>query len=557
MEGALSRMVTCPILFALSLCAAAADPVWTALEAELGRTRRMRLEGYPEPYFVAFALEDVDNAELIARDGEIVRSLRDRQRPLYIEVRVGDYAFDNTAGSSDPSDLFDQLYSAPRFAPLGDEPVALRRALWALADEQYKGATSTFLKKKGARAYHLDPSDKDGSFSREKAVKDDVATPPLVWEQPAVGALAKKLAGLLGQERALVDHQVHMTAQRRQRWLATSEGTRLRHGRTIYSLQMTAHARTKDGMTVEHQRAFYAASPERLPASERLEQEARGLASDLKALLAAKTIDPYTGPALLAPEATGVLFHEALGHRLEGERQKDQSEGQTFKGQVGQRVLPAFISVADDPTMVSFEASDLNGHYRYDEEGVPAQRVMLADKGILKSFLLSRTPIEGFAKSNGHGRAEVGQKPRARMASTVVIAHETVPYAKLKQMLMDEAKRQKKPYGLLLRDVSGGQTSTESGGYQAFKGAPRMVFTVDVETGAETLVRGVEIVGTPLSALSRIVAASDERKVFNGYCGAESGYVPVSTLAPAILLSEIELQRTNKERQRPPILDKP
>jgi predicted Zn-dependent protease len=200
---------------------------------------------------------------------------------------------------------------------------------------------------------------------------------------------------------------------------------------------------------------------------------------------------------------------------------------------------------------------DLNGFYEFDEEGIPAERVSLVEKGLLKGFLLSRTPVEGFARSNGHGRAEMGQKPQARMGTTIVNARGGVSEAELKRLLIAEAKKQGKPYGLILRDVAGGQTSTETGGYQAFKGAPRMVYTVDVKTGEERLVRGVEIVGTPLSALSRILAAGTDPRVFNGYCGAESGYVPVSTIAPALLLSEIELQRSSKERQRAPLLPRP
>src|SRR5262249_53922603 len=162
--------------------------------------------------------------------------------------------------------------------------------------------------------------------------------------------------------------------------------------------------------------------------------------------------------------------------------------------------------VYDDPTLEGFQGNDLNGFYRFDDEGVPAERVALVEGGVLKNFLLSRTPVEGFARSNGHGRTEGPNKPQARMATTIVSARKTVSYEKLKAMLIAEARKQHKPYGLILRDVAGGQTSTESEGYQAFKGSPRMVYLVDAKTGKETLARGVELVGTPLSALARIIA---------------------------------------------------
>jgi hypothetical protein len=127
----------------------------------------------------------------------------------------------------------------------------------------------------------------------------------------------------------------------------------------------------------------------------------------------------------------------------------------------------------------------------------------------------------------------------------------------LKRLLIAEAKRQGKPYGLIIQDITGGNTNTLSYGYQAFKGTPRLAYRVDVLTGKQELVRGIELVGTPLTSINKLVATSDEARVFNGYCGAESGYVPVSTVAPAALISEIELQRVARANERSPILPAP
>jgi predicted Zn-dependent protease len=199
----------------------------------------------------------------------------------------------------------------------------------------------------------------------------------------------------------------------------------------------------------------------------------------------------------------------------------------------------------------------LNGYYRFDDQGVPGQRAMLVEKGVLKSFLLSRAPVSGSVHSNGHGRSAPGREPVARMSNLIVQSSKTLPADKLKEALIAEAKRQEKPFGLLIRDVTGGNTDTSGYAYQAFKGQPRLVYKVDAKTGAETLVRGVEIVGTPLLSINKIIATGDDPRVFNGYCGAESGFVPVSTVAPTVLVSEIELQRTRKDSGRPPVLPSP
>jgi TldD protein len=268
-------------------------------------------------------------------------------------------------------------------------------------------------------------------------------------------------------------------------------------------------------------------------------------------------MDPFNGPAILLSEAAGVFFHEALGHRLEGERQNDNKEGATFKGQIGKPILPSFLSVVDDPSLARVGSSSLNGSYRYDDEGVSARPVTLVDHGVLRNYLKSRTPVKGAPDSNGHGRAEGTLDPIGRMGNTVVRSDRRVPYPKLKEMLLAEIRRQKKAFGLIIADISGGQTNTTTYDFQAFKGMPRIVFRVDAQTGKEELVRGVEFVGTPIGSLNRIVAASDSVGVFNGFCGAESGYVPVSTVAPALLISEIELQRTRRAMERAPILSAP
>ncbi|MFW6058233.1 MAG: metallopeptidase TldD-related protein, partial [Persicimonas sp.] len=170
-----------------------------------------------------------------------------------------------------------------------------------------------------------------------------------------------------------------------------------------------------------------------------------------------------------------------------------------------------------------------------------------------------RTPIEDSTESNGHGRAQGVNKPMARMGNLIVSADSkrSFPYEELKEKLLAEVKRQDKPFGLIIRDISGGSTNTSGYGYQAFKGGARMVYKVDPDTGEETLVRGVELVGTPLTAINKIVAASKETDVFNGYCGAESGYVPVSAIAPSLLTTEVELQRTQQSKERPPLLTAP
>jgi predicted Zn-dependent protease len=218
--------------------------------------------------------------------------------------------------------------------------------------------------------------------------------------------------------------------------------------------------------------------------------------------------------------------------------------------------MPKFISVFDDPTIARLNDIELNGSYLFDDEGVPAQRANLVDQGILRNFLMSRSPTRGFTRSNGHGRREIGESVVARQGNLVVQPSEQVPVAELKQKLLAEIVRQKKPYGLRFHDISGGYTNTEREGPQTFKVLPLVVYRVYPD-GREELVRGVDIEGTPLTVLSKILAAGDDFEVFNGTCGAESGWVPVAAASPSLLVEQIEVARREKGQTPPPILPAP
>jgi len=532
-----------------------------AMSAELVRSmERLRLPGYEAPYFASYQLREIRAASVAGRHGAVTEDRTRLDRRLSADVRVGSYELDSSGGDEGhPFVLGDGPgWSAPREAPLDDDPVALRNAFWLLTDERYKEALSAWFKKRGKGVYRADGEEpRAPSFSREPPQRHVDAPIPFSFDRERWRREVRDVTASLRAEPALLDASMKVDAEKQVRWFTSSEGSRLVTESALYAVHVSATARAADGQLLENGRDWYGSSEAELPGPDVIRAEARRMAAELVALRDAPSLDPYDGPAILAPEAAGVLFHEAVGHRLEGDRQDDDREGRTFKGQVGKPVLPPFLTVVDDPTLRSAAGTPLNGWYRFDDQGVPAQRAVLVRDGTLEGFILSRKPVKPFTRSNGHARSQGGPAPVARMANLVVTASRTVPMVELKRMLLAEARRQGKPYGLVVRDAAGGNTSTAGLGYQAFKGTPRLVYRVDVETGREELVRGVEIVGTPLAAVNRIVAAGDEVRVFNGYCGAESGYVPVSTVAPAVLVAGIEMQRSTRPGERAPLLPSP
>ncbi len=541
-----------------------ADPraaLLDAMAAELSRSmERLRLPGYDPPYFVAYQVREVQSFLVAGRHGAVTEDRARRDRRLHADVRVGTHALDSSGGDDGPS-LFStdgHAWLAPRDAPVDDDPVALRNALWLLTDERYKEALASWFKKRGKGVYRAEGEEaRAPSLSREPPQRHVDPPRALAFDRERWRGEVRRVTTLLRDTPEILDASMKVDAERQVRWFANSEGTALVTESVLFGVHLQAFTRAPDGQLLESGRDWYARSESDLPGPEELRAEAGRLAAELLALRQAPVIDPYTGPAILSPEATGVLFHEAVGHRLEGDRQEDDREGRTFQGQVGKPVLPSFLSVVDDPTLERAAGSTLNGHYRFDDQGVPAQRVVLVRNGTLEGFLLSRKPVTPFARSNGHARSQSSQAPVARMANLVVTSGRQVPMAELKELLLAEARRQGRPWALVVRDAVGGNTNTASFGYQALKWTPRLLYRVDARTGQEELVRGVDLVGTPLAAVNKVLATGDEVRVFNGFCGAESGYVPVSTVAPAALVGEVELQRSTRPGERGPVLPSP
>ncbi|WNG25340.1 TldD/PmbA family protein [Cystobacter fuscus] len=532
-----------------------------AMEEELQRNQRqLKLQNHEPPYFISYQLKDTEQTSLVARYGSLFQDNTARYRRMYVDTRVGSYEFDN----SGPEEYTyfvgggrGTSYIVNKEGPLDDSSLALRTALWLATDEKYKASLSQLLKKKGENVYTVEDPKQPPSFTKEKPVRSIQPPVAFPFDHARWARVARELSARFKEHPEIFDSEVRVTADKVGRYFVSSEGSRILSEEVMYGVHVTAVTRADDGQLLDDSRNYYAPTEAGLPDEKTLEAAATRIVEELKALRKAPVIDPYTGPAILAAEAAGVLFHEAVGHRLEGDRQDGEGEGKTFRGQVGRQVLPTFLSIVDDPTVRALKGEPLNGFYEYDEEGVKGQRTVLVEKGVLRNYLLSRRPVEGFLQSNGHGRSQGTAKPVARMANLIVDSTKQLDDGELKKQLIAEAKRQGKPYGLIIRDITGGNTNTSSYGYQAFKGVPRMVFRVDVKTGEETLVRGVEIVGTPLSAVNRIMATGRKQGVFNGFCGAESGNVPVSTVAPAMLLQEIELQRAEEGKDRPPLLPSP
>jgi predicted Zn-dependent protease len=532
-----------------------ASPVLDAMKTELARSQdKLKAQPVP-PYFISYEIAEEHNIFVSGAFGKVTSSNEGRHRVLDTQVRVGDYALDNTHEiRGDMNAMFNNGGSAA--IPLDNDADAIRAVIWYQTDQHYKRAIEQFTKVKTNVKVKVAQEDASADFSREapehySEAITDIQLNRQVWEDKI-----RKYSAPFAAYTNIYQAQAFLQAGNETRWYVNSEGSVIQTSQPAIHLFIYANTKASDGMELPRYESYFGFSEKDLPDDATVLKAVDKMIHDMEALRVAPVVDPYTGPAILSGRASGVFFHEIFGHRVEGARQKNSDDAQTFKKKIGEQVLAKDFSVYFDPTLRRLGNTELAGFYTYDNEGVKARRVAVVENGVLKTFLMSRKPVEGIAQSNGHGRGQIGLSPVARQSNLVVEVAPSAVQPDLKKLLIAEVKKQGLPFGLFFDDIEGGFTFTGRTIPNAFNVLPLMVYRIYPD-GKEELVRGADLIGTPLTTFSKIVAADKNVAVFNGICGAESGGVPVSAASPAIYVSQIEVQKKSKSQERIPILPAP
>lgn len=539
----------------IAVSAAAESSVLKAMKAELDRSMEVLGEQPVPPYFLSYEITETKGISAGAQFGALVFSNESRERMLDIDLRVGDYGLDNTRplrGQSGFSFFGNQMV----VAPVEDDVEAIRALLWTTTDRRYKRALEELTTVRTDVQVTVEAEDKAGDLSREEPSKGMEPARPIEVDIADWEERVQRYTAPFARYGDFYEARASFSANIETRWFVNSDGSEIQTSETLYRLFISASTKADDGMVLPLYKSYIALTPESLPDDETVSRDVASMVETLLALREAPLVEPYTGPAILTGEASGVFFHEILGHRVEGHRQKLEDEGQTFKKLLNERVLPENFSVHFDPTMTRHGGTDLVGTYRFDNQGIPARRVTVIDKGILKRFLLSRRPIDGFPNSNGHGRKQAGYQPVARQSNLIVEVTDPLTSDELNARLLAAIEAEGKPFGLRFEAIQGGFTMTGRFMPNSFNVTPLVVYRIFPD-GREELVRGVDLIGTPLTTFSRVAAGDDQIAVFNGTCGAESGGVPVSAASPGILVSQIEVQKKGKSQDRPPLLPAP
>jgi TldD protein len=511
------------------------------------------------PYFLSYLVTEEHSSRIQSSFGAITGEDNNHSRVLDIDLRIGNYELDNSHEIRDRS-FFGSFGYNRTSLPIENNDAAIKQIIWQATNKKYREAADKYAKVLADASLVVEKEDTSADFTKEKAyqyyekplLENKLKIDNDFWKQKL-----KAYSAVFLENPDMLEGNVTLTYNVVRKTFVNSEGSKIAQNLVYARIFMSGLVKAEDGMLLPLHKDYFAFDVKDFPDDETIKKDIRLMCEKLTALKNAEVVEPYTGPAILSGEASGVFFHEIFGHRIEGQRQKKESDGQTFKKKVGENVLPEHLSVIFDPNLTEYEGYFLNGHYKYDDQGIKAQKVDVVKNGILNEFLMSRCPIEGFDKSNGHARAQKGYEPVSRQSNMFIKTNNPKTEEDLRNYLIEEAKKQGLEYGFYFKAVAGGFTTTGRYRPNAFNVTPLEVYKIYVDGRPDELVRGVDIIGTPLSMFSKIEYAANNPGLFTGFCGAESGRVPVSTVSPSLYIQQIELQKKGKSREKPLILERP
>jgi TldD protein len=561
--------------WALSAQSPSPDPVLRAMHDEIERAKSLAIPNLEAPYFVQYVLDQEESFNVSANLGGIVTRTHERFRTPDIRVRVGSYKFDNTnfAGGGGGT-----RYDLERFPIENDYPL-LRRYFWLETDGAYKSAVEAISRKRAALK-NLTQNEQLDDLAPAPAVHSVRAMGKLTIDEDAWVNRTRALSTIFGNYPELKTSGVELESSAGGTYVANSEGAEVSSPETVTILRAAASAQASDGMTVRDSIAFHSLDPLHMPSDAEMTRGVNALAEHVTALAKAPKGEDYSGPVLFEGEAGPQIFAEVLGRNLtisrrpvtEGGRGGSAPPGE-FEGRLGSRILPDFITVVDDPTQKEWHGRPLFGSYEVDREGVVAQPLRLVEKGVLKSYLLTRQPVHGFSASNGRARlpGSFGAATPS-LSNLFVSASETVPAADLKKKLIDLCQARSKPYCLVIRKMDFPFTgSTEearrvmaaSGGSSQPVSAPILAYKVYPD-GHEELVRGMRFRGFNGKSLKDIMAVGDDSVTLeymdNGapFAILGRGYTAeVSVVAPSLLVDDLELHPVEEEMPKLPVVSAP
>ncbi|MBN1756538.1 hypothetical protein JW877_10070 [bacterium] len=567
------------------------DPIFQALNDEMIRSlNELKMQNLEKPYFISCGIQERQSVEIEASFGAILNSDSDHYRELAIDLRIGDYKFDNSNYGMDFMNImvggggpFDMDYSSTKKVTLDNDYDILRHQIWYEMDGAYKQALEDYAGKKAALSGAPQEEDAPGDLSQEQP--QEYYEPPLEWtiDKMVWENNLKEVSAVFNNYPFIKESYVHFNAVNNRNYILNTEGTRVVFNDLSFTVSISAMMQDEDGFQRGDNYSVYGFEQGDLPSLAELKAEAEKLARGLQRLSDADTIKYYVGPVLFEKDASISLFSNLLAKKLiafdlpvveasQSMFMKPLMEQMGMGDNIGKKIAAGFISIYDDPTIVEYKGIKLAGHYKYDLEGVIAQRVVLCENGILKQVLNHRKPTKKQPTSNGHALlGSPGGNVKPSISNLFIKAEETISSEGLIEQFKQKCLENGLEYGLIIRNfytpssekelmksVFSSIMSIGGGGKLNIPMDPLYIYKIDLETGNETLLKNLQIDNLDDNSLKDIILASEEEYLLNRGSTTLGSSIGVAIVAPEmIVIDDLELSWKQPSSEEKPYLPNP
>jgi TldD protein len=551
-----------------------------AMTDELNRSMTsLQISNQIKPYYLSYRVIDRQAAGIEAAFGGLIYSNSERDRDVYVDLRVGTYDFDNSNFTCQVSgsELIESDHTA---LALDDDYDAIRHGLWLVTDGTYKKALEKFSRKK-AFIQNQQIKDEIADFTRVPACRD--AEPPAQLQLERAGWELKigELSSLFRNYPRIQESKVTFHTSAQIQYYLDTEGNRSRRVEMYTSIDVTAKTQSADGDPLEDFISFCAPTPGQLPPLAQITSSIKAMAETLSLQTSLKKEESYSGPVLFTGQAAAELFFQILGKGVSDPRAplfENEMLGENMKsgmgglcGRIGRKVLPDFICVYDDPALREWHGVPLLGGFLVDDQGVRSQRVDIVKAGKLASFFMCRSPTKKIPGSNGHGRLRsesYGFRYTALPGVLVIGVNEAAAVADPVKTLIQMCKSYGNSYGIIISRLEATRAGDPMERYMRYYSGggkekpllstPLLAYKVDVETGALMLVRGLEFSSATSRILRDIAAAGNTAYAYNFFFQDENGNsYPMSVIAPPVVVEEMDLVTKEAKASKPPVLKHP
>lgn len=560
------------------------EVILNAMRDEIKRSMSsLQLKSLQKPYYIEYKLR-VRHADRISSSfGKITDSGSDDFAQLTVELRVGDYKFDNTNffdvglsffGSSDDEEGFKN-----RTIQYELDYNTLLRELWLATDAAYKQASEIYTKKISTIKNRM-RIDTTPDLIRIEPMKSYMKKDYPKFDFPYFEEVANNLSAIFRNYPDIYKSSVGIEYLPETIYFVNSEG--MEYIKTEYHIGLEAAAFTQadDGMPLYDFYTAFAANPKDMPSEDSLINAVKKAAENLSRMRKAAFLEEaYSGPVLFEGQAAAEAWAQIFLPNLVTQRNQMTEGGvqqsnryQAFQSKIGGRVLPEFLNVESFPLTKKYENTPLIANYEIDDTGIKSQDVKLVENGYIKNLLSERIPTKRVKKSNGHKRGGAAMLSNMHIYSSN--PGNALNYSELKEKMIKLCKDRELPFGIIVRKA-GNQNLLFTTLYRLSIGGiimPRgeglfnLVNAYKVyPDGKEELIRGADVNSISVQSFKDIIAVGKEFFAYNylapsvisPYVTGGDQYVGVSIITPDLLFEDLEIKSTEDDFRKPPIIPNP